>query len=141
MDYTSLKSDLVAMMFIVTENLAEEVSIHQEELRLQLKDSKDELAQDFERRGDQASSDLRREVQTATNQVKQEIDRHGQAISSEFRRQTQVEVDDVKKDLEEKSENIYAELRQKTDNAKSSIDDHVKSCKDIIQQQMETSTG
>jgi len=135
------EADIVGMMFPVTDNLAEEVSIHQEELRLQLKDSKDELAQDFERRGDQASADLRREVQAETNQLKQEIDRHGQALSSELKRQTQAEKDDVKKDLEEKSENIYADLRQKTDTAKSSIDDHVKSCKDIMQQQMHTSTG
>jgi len=86
MDDTSLEYDSVGMMFIVTDNIAEEVSIHQEELRLQLKDSKDELAQDFERRGEQASSDLRREVQAATNQVKQEIDRHGQAISTELKK-------------------------------------------------------
>jgi len=129
------------MLFSVTDHLDEEVSIHQEELRLQLKYSNDELAQDFERRGEHAFSDLRREVQAATNQVNQEIDRHGQAISPELRRQTQVKVDDVKKDFEEESKNIYHELRRKTDNAKSRIDDHANSCKEIMQQQMDTSTG
>jgi len=129
------------MLFSVTDHLDEEVSIHQEELILQLKDSKDELAQDFERRGEHASSELWRKVQAATNQEIQEIDIHDQATSAELRRQTQIKVDDLKKDFEEESKNIYDELRRKTDNAKSRIDDHANSCKEIMQQQMDTSTG
>jgi len=123
MDYTILEADLVGMMFTVAGHIDEEVSIHQEELRLQLKDSKDELAQDFERRGEQASSDLRREVDAATNQVKQQLDRHGQAISTE-----------LKKDID-------VELRRKTDDARSSIDEHAKSCNENTKLQINTSTG